>query len=68
MPARSMKQQMAAGAALAAKRGERSKASLRHAPPAFSQHAAEILGEAGLKKNEIDDLLAERVVSPAKPG
>ena len=28
MPARSKKQQMAAGAALAAKRGERSKASL----------------------------------------
>ena len=31
MPARSKKQQMAAGAALAAKRGERSKASLRGA-------------------------------------
>lgn len=31
MPARSKKQQMAAGAALAAKRGERSKASLKGA-------------------------------------
>jgi hypothetical protein len=31
MPAKSKKQQMAAGAALAAKRGERSKASLRGA-------------------------------------
>jgi hypothetical protein len=31
MPARSKKQQMAAGAALAAKRGERSKASLKDA-------------------------------------
>jgi hypothetical protein len=31
MPARSKKQQMAAGAALAAKRGERSKSSLRGA-------------------------------------
>jgi len=31
MPARSKKQQMAAGAALAAKRGERSKGSLRGA-------------------------------------
>ncbi|MDQ2081084.1 DUF3008 family protein [Xanthobacteraceae bacterium Astr-EGSB] len=31
MPARSKKQQMAAGAALSAKRGERSKASLRGA-------------------------------------
>ena len=31
MPARSKKQQMAAGAALAARRGERSKASLRGA-------------------------------------
>jgi hypothetical protein len=31
MPARSKKQQMAAGAALAAKRGERAKASLRGA-------------------------------------
>jgi hypothetical protein len=32
MPARSKKQQMAAGAALAAKRGERPKASLKGAP------------------------------------
>jgi len=31
MPAKSKKQQMAAGAALAAKRGERSKASLKGA-------------------------------------
>jgi formyl-CoA transferase len=50
----------------------RSKASLRHAPPAFSQHAAEILGEAGLKKAEIEALVADGIVSaagnPAKAG
>lgn len=37
MPARSKKQQMAAGAALAAKRGERSQASLRGASRSMAQ-------------------------------
>jgi formyl-CoA transferase len=46
-------------------RFDRSKASLRHAPPAFSEHAAEILTEAGLKQAEIDDLIAAGIVSAA---
>ena len=49
-------------------RFDRSKASLRHAPPAFSQHAAEILTEAGLAQAEIDDLVASGVVSSPKAG
>lgn len=49
-------------------RFDRSKASVRHVPPAFSQHAADILGEAGLKKAEIDDLVASGVVSSPKTG
>jgi crotonobetainyl-CoA:carnitine CoA-transferase CaiB-like acyl-CoA transferase len=49
-------------------RFDRSKASLRHAPPAFSEHAAEILGEAGFKKEEIDALVTAGVVSPGKSG
>jgi crotonobetainyl-CoA:carnitine CoA-transferase CaiB-like acyl-CoA transferase len=53
-------------------RFDRSRASLRHAPPGFSQHAAEILTEAGLKQGEIDALIAEGVVSavrnPTKEG
>ena len=48
-------------------RFERSKASLRHAPPGFSQHAGEILGEAGFAKEQIDDLVASGIVSPARP-
>jgi crotonobetainyl-CoA:carnitine CoA-transferase CaiB-like acyl-CoA transferase len=47
-------------------RFDRSKASLRHAPPAFSEHAAEILTEAGLKQAEIDDLVASGIVSTTK--
>jgi hypothetical protein len=46
MPARSKKQQMAAGAALAAKRGERSKQSLKGA----SRHMAESMSERQLSE------------------
>ena len=41
MPAKSKKQQMAAGAALSAKRGERSKSSLRGASKQMSQSMSE---------------------------
>jgi hypothetical protein len=44
MPARSKKQQMAAGAALGAKRGERSKASLKGA----SRHMVNSMNEQQL--------------------
>lgn len=46
MPARSKKQQMAAGAALSAKRGTRSKASLRGA----SRSMAKSMTETELRK------------------
>ena len=46
MPARSKKQQMAAGAALAAKRGERSKASLKGA----SREMVETMSEQQLRE------------------
>jgi hypothetical protein len=46
MPARSKKQQMAAGAALAAKRGERSKASLKGA----SRQMVESMSEQQLRE------------------
>jgi hypothetical protein len=46
MPARSKKQQMAAGAALAAKRGERSKASLKGA----SREMIETMSEQQLRE------------------
>jgi hypothetical protein len=46
MPAKSKKQQMAAGAALAAKRGERSKSSLRGA----SRQMAESMTESQLEE------------------
>jgi len=46
MPARSKKQQMAAGAALAAKRGERSKASLKGA----SRQMVETMSERQLRE------------------
>ena len=46
MPAKSKKQQMAAGAALAAKRGKRSKASLKGA----SRKMAESMSEKQLKE------------------
>jgi crotonobetainyl-CoA:carnitine CoA-transferase CaiB-like acyl-CoA transferase len=44
-------------------RFDRSKASLRHAPPGFSEHASEILTEAGLTQAEVDALVAEGIVS-----
>jgi hypothetical protein len=46
MPAKSKKQQQAAGAALSAKRGERPKSSLRGA----SKSMAESMSQAELKK------------------
>lgn len=46
MPAKSKKQQMAAGAALAAKRGDKPKSSLKGA----SKQMAESMSEAELKK------------------
>ena len=46
MPAKSKKQQMAAGAALAAKRGDKPKSSLKGA----SKQMAEYMSEAELKK------------------
>jgi Protein of unknwon function (DUF3008) len=46
MPARSKKQQMAAGAALAAKRGERSKSSLKGA----SREMVESMSERQLRE------------------
>lgn len=46
MPAKSKKQQMAAGAALSAKRGQRSKSSLRGA----SRSMAKSMSESELRK------------------
>jgi hypothetical protein len=46
MPAKSKKQQMAAGAALAAKRGKRTKSSLKGA----SKTMYESMGESELKR------------------
>jgi len=40
----------------------RNKPSLRRTPPKFSQHAAEVLGEFGYSKSEIEDLVAKGVV------
>jgi crotonobetainyl-CoA:carnitine CoA-transferase CaiB-like acyl-CoA transferase len=49
-------------------RFERNKASLRYAPPRFSEHAADILKEAGLGETEIADLTAEGVVCKVRKG
>jgi len=46
----------------------RNKASLRYAPPGFSEHAADILKEAGLGENEIADLTAAGVVCMTRKG
>ena len=46
-------------------RFERNKASLRHAPPAFSEHATAILAEAGFGKADIAQLIASGVVCKA---
>ncbi len=40
----------------------RSKPTLRRTPPKFSQHTAEVLGEFGYSKNEIDALIAKGFV------
>lgn len=49
-------------------RFERNKASLRYAPPRFSEHAADILKEAGLGEEEIAELTAQGVVCKARKG
>jgi formyl-CoA transferase len=41
---------------------ERSKPSLRRTPPKFSQHTAEVLGEFGYSKSDIDALVAKGAV------
>ena len=43
-------------------RMDRTKASLRRAPPKFSEHSAEVLGEFGYSKSEIDALVTKGVV------
>jgi formyl-CoA transferase len=43
-------------------RMERTKASLRRTPPKFSEHSAEVLGEFGYSKGEIEALVAKGVV------
>jgi hypothetical protein len=60
MPAKSKKQQMAAGAALAAKRGEKSKASLRGASKSMY---------SSMNQRELHDLAkTKRKGLPAKKG
>jgi formyl-CoA transferase len=49
-------------------RFERNKASLRYAPPRFSEHASDILKEAGLGEKDIADLTAEGVVCKTRKG
>ncbi len=51
MPAKSKKQQMAAGAALAAKRGERAKSSLRGASKGMAE---------SMTKKELEDLASTK--------
>ena len=41
---------------------DRTKASLRRTPPKFSQHTAEVLGEFGYSKTEVEALVAKGVV------
>jgi len=55
MPARSKKQQMAAGAALAAKRGERKKRSLKGASKSMakSMSTKELKKMAGTKRKSL---------------
>jgi formyl-CoA transferase len=45
---------------------ERTKPSLRLTPPKFSQHTAEVLGEFGYSKSEIEALVANGVVCGAE--
>ena len=49
-------------------RFERNKASLRYAPPRFSEHAVDILKEIGLGEDEIAALTAEGVVCKTRKG
>ncbi|MFZ5735156.1 MAG: CaiB/BaiF CoA transferase family protein [Pseudomonadota bacterium] len=44
-------------------RFDRTKASLRHVPPKFSEHADEILGEFGYSTDDIGKLVASGVVA-----
>lgn len=44
-------------------RFDRTKASLRHIPPTFSQHADEVLGEFGYGADDIAKLKADGIVS-----
>ena len=62
MPARSKKQQMAAGAALSAKRGERSKASLRGASRSMakSMTTSELREMAGTKRKSLPKRAARK--------
>jgi hypothetical protein len=55
MPARSKKQQMAAGAALAAKRGERKKSSLKGASKSMAKSMSkkELKKMAGTKRKRL---------------
>jgi crotonobetainyl-CoA:carnitine CoA-transferase CaiB-like acyl-CoA transferase len=41
---------------------ERSRPSLRRVPPAFSEHASEVLTEFGYSEDEINALVAKGVV------
>jgi formyl-CoA transferase len=45
---------------------ERTKPSLRRTPPKFSQHTAEVLGEFGYSKSEIEALVAKGAVCVAE--
>jgi crotonobetainyl-CoA:carnitine CoA-transferase CaiB-like acyl-CoA transferase len=49
-------------------RFERNRASVRYAPPRFSEHAADILTEAGLGEADIADLVASGVVCKTRRG
>jgi len=49
-------------------RFERNRASVRYAPPRFSEHAADILTEAGLGEADIADLVASGVVCKTRKG
>jgi hypothetical protein len=62
MPARSKKQQMAAGAALSAKRGERSKASLRGASRSMakSMTQSELRDLAGTERKSLPRRAAKK--------
>jgi uncharacterized protein with NAD-binding domain and iron-sulfur cluster len=66
MPAKSKKQQMAAGVALAAKRGKRSKSSLKGASRQMARSMSEASYEKWLRRNAKGSPLenARRVKAP----